>query len=70
MGEGVFSASNHSRWRWIGQPRTYPPTGVAAQDRAWRRWRDLTRARLGRRSGGLNLEGIFPMGAAHDGELT
>jgi hypothetical protein len=47
-----------------------PATGAAAQDRARWRWQNLTRARLGRRSGGLNLAGILPMGAAHDGELT
>jgi hypothetical protein len=34
MGEEVLSASNHSRWRWIGWLRTHPPMGVAAQDRA------------------------------------
>jgi hypothetical protein len=69
MGEGVFSTSNHSRLRWIGRLRSHPPTGVAAQDRARRHWCDLTKARLGQRSGGLNLAGILPIGAAHDGEL-
>jgi hypothetical protein len=47
-----------------------PPTGAATQDRAWRCWRDLTVARLGQCFGGLNLVGILPMRAAHDGELT
>jgi hypothetical protein len=47
-----------------------PHTGAVTKDRARRCWRDLTGVRLGRRSGGLNLVGTFPMGAAHDGELT
>jgi hypothetical protein len=43
---------------------------AAVKNRARRRRRDLTEARLGRGSGGLNLVRIFPTGAAHDGELT